>query len=238
MKSEMKLKSDTKSNMMKHCMITAHSGADGTPENSLEYIRYAMSLPVDAIEFDVRSAYGSLMLGHDKAGDMKLEDALELLKSSSQMINFDLKEKGLCGPVYNFLQQYGMISRAIFSGTVPFEELNDAIRNDIRIFLNIEEVIPGLYDRLKKEPSYIKEAAEHISSVCISHNIHVVNAYYMLATDEFLSILDNHDIGVSLWTVSEPKLLTKFMQKNLYNITTRTPQDALQIRKAFAESLK
>ena len=35
-------------------MITAHSGADGTKENSLEFVAYAMQTGADALEVDVR----------------------------------------------------------------------------------------------------------------------------------------------------------------------------------------
>lgn len=35
-------------------MITAHSGADGTKENSLEFVKYAMQTGADALEVDVR----------------------------------------------------------------------------------------------------------------------------------------------------------------------------------------
>ena len=31
-------------------LITAHSGADDTPDNSLAFVRYALTLPVDALE--------------------------------------------------------------------------------------------------------------------------------------------------------------------------------------------
>lgn len=33
-------------------MITAHSGADGTKENSLEFVAYAMQTGADALEVD------------------------------------------------------------------------------------------------------------------------------------------------------------------------------------------
>ena len=38
--------------MSSQTMITAHSGADGTPDNSLVFVRHALTLPVDALMFD------------------------------------------------------------------------------------------------------------------------------------------------------------------------------------------
>ena len=48
--------------------ITAHSGSDGTPDNSLACVRYALSTDADAFEVDVRRlSDGTLALGHDAA---------------------------------------------------------------------------------------------------------------------------------------------------------------------------
>lgn len=56
-------------------MITAHSGADGTKENSLEFVAYAMQTGADALEVDVRMGEnGILILSHDKTD----EDAVRL----------------------------------------------------------------------------------------------------------------------------------------------------------------
>ena len=48
-------------------MITAHSGCDGTPENSLEFLRTALQSEADAVEVDVRkNGEGKLILSHDE----------------------------------------------------------------------------------------------------------------------------------------------------------------------------
>ena len=50
-------------------LITAHSGSDGTPDNSLACVEYALSTDADAFEVDVRRlADGTLALGHDEIG--------------------------------------------------------------------------------------------------------------------------------------------------------------------------
>ena len=60
---------------MGETMITAHSGADGTKENSLEFVAYAMQTGADALEVDVRMGEnGILILSHDKTD----EDAVRL----------------------------------------------------------------------------------------------------------------------------------------------------------------
>ena len=50
-------------------LITAHSGADHTAENSLEYLQHVFSSSADTAEVDVRMHAGELVLGHDAVGD-------------------------------------------------------------------------------------------------------------------------------------------------------------------------
>lgn len=46
-------------------LITAHSGCDGTPDNSLEFVKHALSCGVDAFEIDVCCRDGRLFMSHD-----------------------------------------------------------------------------------------------------------------------------------------------------------------------------
>ena len=62
--------------------ITAHSGAEHTADNSLDFVRYALGLAVDALEVDVRRrADGVLALGHDAADEKSptLEEVFALV---------------------------------------------------------------------------------------------------------------------------------------------------------------
>lgn len=80
-------------------MITAHSGADGTKENSLEFVAYAMQTGADALEVDVRMGEnGILILSHDKTDEdaVRLADVFCMMgKYPGMRINCDLKECGL-----------------------------------------------------------------------------------------------------------------------------------------------
>jgi len=77
-------------------MITAHSGADGTKENSLEFVAYAMQTGADALEVDVRMGEnGILILSHDKTDEdaVRLADVFRMMgKYPGMRINCDLKE--------------------------------------------------------------------------------------------------------------------------------------------------
>lgn len=50
-------------------IITAHSGCDGTEDNSLEFVTYALRSEAGCLEVDVRKGQdGDLILSHDDNG--------------------------------------------------------------------------------------------------------------------------------------------------------------------------
>ena len=104
-------------------MITAHSGADGTKENSLEFVKYAMQTGADALEVDVRMGEnGILILSHDKTDEdaARLADVFRMMRERPQMrINCDLKEYGLEMAVRQLALISGLkIDQILYSGSV------------------------------------------------------------------------------------------------------------------------
>ena len=82
---------------MKHTLITAHSGCENTPDNSIEAVLAGIRAGADCVEVDVRiGAQGVLMLTHDLPGKGEepaiLEQAFACLQGTNVCINCDLKE--------------------------------------------------------------------------------------------------------------------------------------------------
>ena len=104
------------------CEITAHSGCDGTPDNSMEFVRYALASEGNCLEADIRrNRDGELILSHDETAEeaVRLGQVFELLKEKPEKrINCDLKTPGLEIPVYQLAKEYGVEGQLIYSGTV------------------------------------------------------------------------------------------------------------------------
>ena len=85
-------------------IITAHSGCDGTEDNSLEFVTYALRSEAGCLEVDVRKGQdGDLILSHDDNGGegVFLRNVFErMAQVPEKMINCDLKERDLEIPVY------------------------------------------------------------------------------------------------------------------------------------------
>lgn len=213
-------------------LITAHSGADGRPDNSLEYVAYALECGADALEIDVRrQSGGALAIGHDDAtGAPTLAEVFRIAAGRSGVkLNCDLKEPGLEAEVCRMAEEAGLSGRLILSGTVDaFCGVSGA-----EIYLNLEEYVPDLYLNYREIPDFELTAAENIASVCKRAGIRTVNAYQGLITRRFARTLAEAGLGLSVWTVNEAWELKWFLGLGVRNITTRKPALALSLREGL-----
>ena len=216
-------------------LITAHSGADGTPENSLSYLRRALASDADALEIDIRRGEGGgLYLGHDSAGTVSLRTALELTAAHKTMrVNCDLKEPGLEEEVCALAEDFGLGGRVILTGAADAERYgtSPALRRAAELWVNLEEVIPDLYISYRENPDFELTAAETVLAVCRRCHIRTVNLYHRLVTRRFLETLAAAGVGVSAWTVDAPMEIRWFLYRGAANITTRHLSEALALRR-------
>ena len=131
-------------------LITAHSGADHTEENSVAFLRHAFATAADAIEVDVRMLAGELVLAHDGMAaslSVTLRQAFEMLREdqSGKRMNCDLKEEGLERPVYDLAVAAGVAERILYTGSVSVERMRaEGVLQKVEVYLNIEEAVPEL----------------------------------------------------------------------------------------------
>lgn len=213
-------------------LITAHSGSDGTPDNSLEFVRYAIALPVDALEIDVRkTSDGKLVLSHDEIlpdGSnvlCDLEEVFALVAPTDKKINCDLKPAGLEKAVMDLAKKYGLLQRLIFSGTVSAdirEELPEVYQN-VEIFINCDMLVPEIMDRMEARQlpcdDLLKEALRH----CQEKGFRVMNLYYRLCTPSVVEAARGLGIGLSAWTVNTEEWIQTLLPHGLHNMTSRKP---------------
>ena len=92
--------------------ITAHSGADGTCENSMEFVYYVLTTSADILELDVRRDKDhNLVIAHDETdgGAVSLRSVFTVMRKHTEMrMNCDLKEYGLELPVLRLAEECGL----------------------------------------------------------------------------------------------------------------------------------
>lgn len=211
--------------------ITAHSGCDATPDNSLEFVRHALQTNADALEVDVRKTEdGILAISHDPITHDQdapvLDTVFDLVAQSDKWINCDLKEPDLENAVMDLARKHGLLQRLIFSGTVSLERVqtDDSLRRDVRIYINIEELMPGLYDRLEKGGELTEADMQTAADLCKKYEFRVINVYEKLCTPEFVQKMYENGIAVSAWTVNDAARAAELARaKSIENITSRAP---------------
>lgn len=227
---------------MPSTLITAHSGCENTPENSLQSIETGIALHADCVEVDVRLAGdGTLYLSHDASAcfcqQLTLAAAFEAIAHTDISINCDLKEPGALYPVLHLAQQLSFPrSRLIFSGAVDIRLLlqDAAIARRSRIHLNSEEIVAHLTgapapDR-SQQARYLLENRAAVAAFLRSVHAEALNAPYKYFTDADISALQAEGIALSLWTVNDEEALQRLLPCRLLNITTRQPRAALALR--------
>jgi len=135
--------------------ITAHSGCEGTPMDSVESVEAAIRLGADAAEVDVRRGAGSLVLSHDRRGEAeyasrpRLEQVFALVAPRAGMkVNCDIKEADVIPDVLALAARYGLDSgRLVLSGSVhpAYLRENPRVLERARVALNLEQALAELY---------------------------------------------------------------------------------------------
>ena len=228
--------------MSRKIMITAHSGCEGTPDNSIASIETGIALGADCVEVDIRmDARGRLWLTHDLPeifDDLTpLEAAFALIHESGLAVNCDLKEYGALLPTLTLAEKCGISKeRLIFSGSVDTALLQEKpeIAGRARIFLNSEELVrdlskTGPADR-PGQTAFLLENVELAAHRLRALQVEALNAPYKYMPDELFDGLRARKVNLSLWTLNEEAALRRFMAKDLLNITTRSVSMAMAVR--------
>ena len=140
---------------MSKTIVTAHSGCEDTPRDSMESIDAALRLGADAIEVDVRvDEKGDLRISHNAVLQTEYEtkprfsDVLEKIRDTQLKLNCDVKEPAALYALLREAKQYGFTrDRLILTGCVSPEQLvrDSGIVKAARAVVNVEEVFKVLF---------------------------------------------------------------------------------------------
>lgn len=214
-------------------MITAHSGSDGTADNSVEFLEYAARCDADAFEIDVHPRPdGGFYLSHDYTDDAcpDLNTAFDILRGSSKLVNCDLKQPEMELGVLSLAQSYGVADQLLFSGSVSLTILrqNSTVRE--RTLFNITPILPKVMAHHSKGVQPTGDELQNLIRVCKDFGIKVINIPFTLCTDEILALLKVNEIQVSAWTVNDESIAQRLLEKRIFNITTRKPKTLCKLR--------
>ena len=120
----------------------------------------------------------------------------------------------------------------ILTGTADPERYaaSPALRETAALWINLEELVPGLYEGFLTDPAFPAKAAERALSVCRSCGLDTVNLHWRLAIPAFAAPLEAAGVKLSVWTVNEEADIRRFLAAGVYALTTRNLETALKLR--------
>jgi len=206
--------------------ITAHSGCEGTADNSMEHVRAAIASGAEMLEIDVREKDGLLYMWHDEGADVSacvtLEECFREVAPTALCVNCDVKTAGLAAPVIALAARFSMEERIVFTGSVHPDELP-------ALNASAADWWQGLWF-FDDDPANIGRIADLYREQKDLYKI--VNINYGLADNGIADAVTRAGYPLSVWTANdEPTIRRMLANPAVKNITTRLPRLALEIRR-------
>ena len=200
--------------------VTAHSGAFGTPDNSIDYVKKVLEENCEIFEIDVSfRPDGTPVIihdGHPKANEgILLRDVLSLTaQHPSIKMNLDLKSVANLPAVDELLDRFGLTDRAFFTGVG--ENWAQTVRENSRVpyYLNADV---ALWSR-SRESAMVSLADKIVRLGAVGINTHYSNCRHAM-----VEVFQEKGLPVSVWTVNDEKNAAKYAALGVDNITTRRP---------------
>ena len=203
--------------------VTAHTGCEGTDDNTLESIRAGAAANADIVEIDLHfTPDGTPVLSHDKpaatsknAGLPTLDSAFALLSELNVKMNVDVKSTANIPAVITLAEKHKVTDKIFFTGVE--EKDVDAIKEGapgISYFLNV-----GVNKKKNTDPDYLSSLVEKVKS-CGAMGI---NMNLKGGSKELISAFRSEKLLISLWTANSKKQIYRCLYLEPDNITTRRP---------------
>ena len=199
--------------------VTAHTGAMGTPENSLESMRVGFE-NADIVEFDVRFNADKIpVLCHGwpiPKDAVTLEEAFRLLAQyPDKRANVDLKSTDNMPAVQELAERTGVLGQIFFTGVgASFVSAVQKGAPKIAYYLNCD-----INPFLKHSAAYARRLAKRVEdSGAVGLNCNFRNM-----TPRIAAAMRERGLQVSLWTASNEEQLKMILRLGPDNVTTRIP---------------
>ena len=219
----------------KKTVITAHSGCEGTPDNSREHILAAIASGAEMIEVDVRQAPdGTLILSHDLPEDISvrttLRELFELIEPETNMeMNLDVKTSGLVEPVMALAKEFDLTGRITFTGECNSDRaLANSLGAEVWHGVGPGPLAGVAQDQLAEASARLVDGG--IAAIKESGSPYL-NIFYRMITEKHEQELRSIGSSFSAWTVNDEENLRRFLEMGIANITTRIPVLAMKLRK-------
>jgi glycerophosphoryl diester phosphodiesterase len=201
--------------------VTAHSGCEGTPDNSMEFVRKGLEINAQVLEVDVTfRADGTPVLIHKEQADadegLLFDEVIKYISENSDTVrlNLDLKSTANLSGIVEILDRYGMRERCFYTGVNA--DFVEAVRADGELPYYLNTPITRWKKHSPKELNAALERVKKSGAIGI-------NCSLKYASKEMVELFRENGLLVSYWTANSKKEMIKLLNIAPDNITTRRP---------------
>lgn len=201
-------------------IVTAHSGAFGTPDNSIEYVKKVIEAHCAIFEIDVTfRPDGTPVVIHSGApGENEgvlLRDVFTLAAADPAIrMNLDLKSMKNLPAVDALLEEFGLAGRAFYTGVTAkwVETVKRSSRTPYYLNAGVFPVFRGSVPALLA----LADRVKRLGALGI-------NTHYSNCTPAMVKAFRKKGLEISVWTVNDEENAAKYVAMDVDNITTRHP---------------
>ena len=217
---------DRKLTFVDNFTITAHTGALGTPDNSVEFVKKAIENGVDVVEIDVRQRPdGTVVMGSDiiptNTNGVEMSSVFELVKDEDIMLNLDIREMKALPALHGLLIEYRMTDRVFLTGIETWNA------NDVT------EFCPDVDFYINYIPSRIKVFSADYQQKLLDMLIRTggcgINCNHANASRTLSDLLHENGYKLSVWTVDKKHHMKRALVNKPDNITTNHPDELQKV---------
>ncbi|MBQ7295334.1 MAG: glycerophosphodiester phosphodiesterase [Clostridia bacterium] len=205
--------------------VTAHTGCEGTADNTLEAISAGATAGADVVEFDLNfNADGEPVLAHDEAkkDSVTLKEAFRTVaKHENLKVNVDVKTTDNLKVVVQTANECGVFDRIFYTG-IEAKDV-EAVKRDT------PEVSYYLNTDIEKSKKNSEEYIRSLVSLTKESGAVGINIHYSGASKKMVDIFHGEALQVSVWTVNDELAMHKVLALGCDNITTRQPTKLIEV---------
>ena len=207
-----------KLSFVKGFTITAHTGAFGMPDNSLEFVNAAIENGVDVIEIDIRQRPdGTVVMGHDiittNNDGVELAEVFGIVKEAGLKVNLDIKDTRVLPTLHDMIFDYGVEDLVFMTGIETYQAKS------------VAEKCPGIDYYINYAPSRIKIFSDDYQQKLLNMLEETggigINCQHRTASRTLSETLHKNGYKLSVWTVDRESEMKRALINKPDNITTR-----------------
>ncbi len=207
--------------------LTAHTGCEGTEDNSLEAIKKGYESGADIVEFDLNfTDDNEAVLSHGKAKGrcVTLDEAFALVAElDGLLVNVDCKSVDNLKAVTELARKHGITDRFFYTGI--FGKDVAAVRKQtpqVEYWLNFR--VNGFRKNNEKYLCSLVRKVRDLGAVGL-------NIHHKKCSKALVEIFHREGLQVSIWTVNKKKHMLRALELGVDNITTREPSELRKLMK-------